>query len=141
MDRKFLLAGFAFAMIGLVLGIFMAATKDHVQFTTHAHIMLIGFLLSFLYALCHKLWLSGPVGILAKVQYYTHLVGASVISAGLFLLYGNYLPPEAVDPVLALSSVAILIATVLMFVLLLKTKAQPAAAIQEHAVEVQFALS
>lgn len=124
MDRKFLFAGFTFAIIGLGLGIFMAASKDHGQFTTHAHIMLIGFLLSFLYALCHKLWLSEQIGILATVQYYTHLIGTSVICAGLFLLYGNFVPLETIDPVLALSSIAVFIATVLMFVLLLKAKGQ-----------------
>lgn len=130
MDRKFLLAGFAFAMIGLGLGIFMAASKDHVQFTTHAHIMLVGFLLSFLYALCHKLWLNGPIGIVAKLQFYTHLAGTSVLCAGLFLLYGKFVPLETIDPVLALSSIAVFVATALMFVLLLKTKEQQVAVIK-----------
>ncbi|WP_345986455.1 TonB-dependent receptor [Sulfurimonas sp. HSL-1656] len=130
MDRKFLIVGFAYAIVGLGLGIFMAASKDHVQFTTHAHIMLIGFLLSFLYALCHKLWLNGPIGILAKVQYYMHLIGASVISGGLFLLYGNFVPLETIDPVLAMSSVAVFVAAVLMFVLLLKTTGERVGAMQ-----------
>jgi len=130
MDRKFLIVGFAYAIVGLGLGIFMAASKDHVQFTTHAHIMLIGFLLSFLYALCHKLWLNGPIGILAKVQYYMHLIGASVISGGLFLLYGNFVPLETIDPVLAMSSIAVFIAALLMFVLLLKTTGERVSAMQ-----------
>lgn len=55
MDRKFILTAFGYAILGLALGIHMAASKDHGQFVTHAHIMLVGFVLSFIYGLCHKL--------------------------------------------------------------------------------------
>ena len=58
MDRKYILTAFGYAILGLALGIYMAASKNHGQHVTHAHIMLIGFLLSFIYGLCHKLWLN-----------------------------------------------------------------------------------
>ena len=50
-DRKFLLCGFAYAIAGMGLGIYMAASKNHALFIAHAHILLVGFVLSFIYAL------------------------------------------------------------------------------------------
>ena len=42
MDRKFVISALCYAMLGMLLGIYMAATQDHGQFVTHAHIMLVG---------------------------------------------------------------------------------------------------
>ena len=46
MDRKYVLTGLGYALLGLLLGIHMAATKNHGQLVTHAHIMLLGFVVS-----------------------------------------------------------------------------------------------
>ncbi|MGY6040477.1 TonB-dependent receptor [Aeromonas sp. AE23HZ002T15] len=114
MDRKFVIIALCYALLGMVLGIYMAASKDHGQFVTHAHIMLVGFVVSFSYALCHRLWLGNPSGRLAQVQFYLHQLGAAVMTAGLYLLYGQLLPPERVDPFLAASSLAVLLAMGIM---------------------------
>ena len=121
MDRKFVLVSFCFAIAGLCLGIFMAASKNHGQFVTHAHTMLIGFVLSFIYGLCHKLWLENTVNLLAKCQFYIHLVGTCIVIVGLFLGYGNFAPFETLDPALALGSISVLTAVILMLVLFLKS--------------------
>lgn len=116
MDRKFIITAFGYAILGLALGIYMAASKNHGQFVTHAHIMLIGFLLSFIYGLCHKLWLNHSPSTLAKIQFYVHQVGALVVLLGLFLLYGQFVPLETIDPVLAMASIAVFAGLVLMMV-------------------------
>ena len=121
MDRKFVLTSFIYAVIGLILGIFMAATKNHGQMVTHAHIMLVGFVVSFIYGLCHKLWLNNNETVLAKIQFYTHQVGVAIMSLGLFLLYGSFLKFETIDPILALSSFIVLIGMVLMGILFIKS--------------------
>ena len=121
MDRKFILTSFGYAIIGLALGIFMAASKDHGHLVTHAHIMLVGFVVSFIYGLCHKLWLNNIVSTLSKVQFYIHQVGTVGMVIGLFLYYGKYVTIETIDPVLALSSIAILIGMILMKVLFIKS--------------------
>jgi len=120
MDKKFILTSFGYAIIGLVLGIFMAASKDHSHLVTHAHIMLIGFVVSFIYGLCHKLWLNNIVSKLSKAQFYIHQVGTLGVVIGLFLYYGKYVTLETIDPVLALSSIAVLIGMILMKVLFIK---------------------
>lgn len=121
MDRKFVLTGLGYAIVGMALGIFMAASNDHGQMVTHAHIMLIGFVVSFIYGLCHKLWLNDSTSKLAVAQYYLHQVGTLFIVIGLFLLYGKFVPLEKIDPLLAVSSIVVLIGMVLMKVLFIKS--------------------
>lgn len=121
MDRKYILTSFGYAIVGLALGIFMAASKDHDHLVTHAHIMLIGFVVSFIYGLCHKLWLNNITSKLSLAQFYIHQVGALGVVIGLFLYYGKFVSLETIDPVLALSSIAVLIGMVLMKVLFIKS--------------------
>ncbi len=120
MDRKYILTSFGYAIIGLALGIFMAASKDHGHLVTHAHIMLIGFVVSFIYGLCHKLWLNNIISKLSKAQFYIHQAGTLGVIVGLFLYYGKFVALETIDPVLAISSIAVLIGMVLMKVLFIK---------------------
>ncbi|MGV6827593.1 MAG: TonB-dependent receptor [bacterium] len=121
MDRKFVMSSFGYAILGLALGIFMAASKDHGHLVTHAHIMLVGFVVSFIYGLCHKLWLNNNDSMLAKAQFYIHQLGTLGMVVGLFLYYGRHMSLETIDPVLAVSSIAILVGMVLMKVLFIKT--------------------
>ena len=121
MDKKFVLTGLGYAILGLVLGIFMAASKNHGQLVTHAHIMLIGFVVSFIYGLCHKLWLDNVVSKLSLTQFYIHQVGTLGVVIGLFLSYGGFVPLEKIDPLLAVSSIAVLIGMILMKVLFIKS--------------------
>lgn len=121
MDKKFVLTGLGYAIIGLALGIFMAASKDHGHLVTHAHIMLIGFVVSFIYGLCHKLWLNNIVTKLSQVQFYVHQLGTLGVVIGLFLYYGKFVSLETIDPFLAVSSIAVFIGMVLMKVLFIKT--------------------
>lgn len=125
MDKKFVLTGLGYAIIGLALGIFMAASKDHGQLVTHAHIMLIGFVVSFIYGLCHKLWLNNIVSKLSQAQYYIHQVGTLGIVTGLFLYYGKFVSLETIDPFLALSSITVFIGMVLMKILFIKSMKNP----------------
>jgi hypothetical protein len=120
MDRKFVLMALTYAVVGLSLGIYMAASDDHSQLVAHAHIMLVGFVLSFIYALCHRLWLGNTRSGLAVAQFYIHQVGAFFIAVGLFLLYGRFVPREMLDALLGVASVAVLIGVILMTVLFIK---------------------
>lgn len=121
LDRRFLLCGFAYAIAGMGLGIHMAASHDHALFVAHAHILLVGFVVSFIYALIHKLWLAGTSARLAGFQFYLHQLAALVMSVGLVLLYAGLYPESTLGPVLGLASVGVLIAAVLMAWLVLRS--------------------
>jgi hypothetical protein len=114
LDRRFLLCGFAYAIAGMGFGIYMAASHNHTLFIAHAHILLVGFVVSFIYALIHKLWLVGARARLSVFQFYLHQLAALAMATGLVLLYGGLYPESTLAPLLGLGSVGVLIAMVLM---------------------------
>ena len=99
----------------------MASSQNHAQHVTHAHILLVGFVVSFIYAIIHKLWLPNTGRLLAMIQFTLHQLAVLVMSLGLGLLYGAVIPPEKLEPFLASSSMAALAAVVLMIVMVVKT--------------------
>ena len=119
-DRKYLVWALACLAASMALGIYMAASHNHAQQVTHAHILLVGFVVSFIYAVIHKLWLDGTNSRFAWIQFITHQAGALTMFAGLFLLYGGIVPPEQIEPILAPSTIVVFIAALLMIVMVLK---------------------
>ena len=114
LDKRFLIWGLSFAAVGLALGIYMAATHNHGQLVTHAHILLIGFVLSFVYGIIHRLWLENPSRPIANVQFVVHQAAAVTISVGLFLLYGNVVSEPTLGPILGVASAGVLLGMLLM---------------------------
>jgi hypothetical protein len=119
LDRRFLVCGLAYAICGMCVGIYMAASKDHSEFIAHAHILLVGFVVSFLYGLIHKLWISAEVSRAAKVQFYIHQVATFVLSLGLLLFFKG-LYQEQLDPVLAVASLGVLTGALMMVYLVVR---------------------
>jgi hypothetical protein len=121
-DQKFLVWALGYAVAGMGLGIFMAASHDHSQHVTHAHTLLVGFVLSLAYGVIHRLWLDAGDSRVAKLQFVVHHAGALTMIAGLFLLYGDILPLSTLDPVLATASIAVLAGALLMLYLALSAR-------------------
>ncbi len=113
-DRKFLIWAIAFAIFGMCVGIYMAVSKDHSLLVAHAHILLVGFVVSLIYAIIHKLWLDAPNQRLAWVQYVLHIVAALVLCIGLLLFYGGVVSEEKMEPVLGAGSTGVLLGMLLM---------------------------
>src|SRR5512139_3819367 len=122
-DRKYLVWGLAYAAAGMGLGIFMAATHDHGQHITHAHINLVGFVVSLIYGIIHKLWLGVQTSGLARVQFIMHQAGAVTMLVGLLLLYGDTVPEARIEPILALATITVLLGALLMLFMVLKADA------------------
>jgi len=131
-DKKYVVWALSYAAVGLVLGIYMAATHNHAELVTHAHILLIGFVVSFIYRIIHKLWLQRPNRAIANIQFVLHQAAALTISFGLFLLYGNMLPPPTMDPVLGIGSAGVLVAMLLMLYMVIKFSTDKAVAQPER---------
>lgn len=119
-DRKYLVWALTYVAAGMGLGIYMAASHNHAQHVTHAHILLVGFVVSFIYAVIHKLWLGDTARRLASVQLIAHQAGALMMFSGLFLLYGGIVPEAQIESVLAPSTLIVFIAALLMIVMVLK---------------------
>jgi len=122
LDRRYLVWSLCYAVAGMTLGIVMAATQNHSELVTHAHVLLIGFVVSFLYGLIHKLWLRQPPRALANFQFLLHQAAALTISAGLFLLYGNYVPAASAEPILSVSSIGVLAGMLLMLYMVVRSR-------------------
>jgi hypothetical protein len=83
----FFRAAVIYGLLGLVLGLHMAATQDHGQLVTHAHLMLIGWVSIFLYGVYLKLHPTG--GWMPAVLWGIANVGLVVTVIGLYILYGG----------------------------------------------------
>ncbi|MBS0218305.1 MAG: TonB-dependent receptor [Proteobacteria bacterium] len=121
-DRKFLLCGLFFAIAGLCLGIYMAASENNTQMPTHTHVMLAGFVISVVYATIHRLWLPGLQGRLKSVQFALHILGVLALATGLFLLFSNTASEKSLAPLLGSGAFAILLGMLLMTWMVLRTR-------------------
>ena len=128
LDKRYLVWSLSYAAVGLALGIYMAASENHAELVTHAHILLIGFVISFVYGIIHKLWLAKPGRAVANFQFVLHQAAAVTISAGLFLLYGNMVPASKLAPILGIASAGVMLAMLLMLYMVIRFCAEKAAA-------------
>lgn len=120
LDKKYLVWALSFAVVGLALGIYMAASQDHRELVTHAHILLIGFVVSFIYGIIHKLWLDKPGRGIANTQFVLHQAAAVTLSLGLFLVYGGILPESVLGPFLGVAAIVVLLSMLLMLYMVIR---------------------
>lgn len=115
-DKRHLVLGLAYLVLGMALGIMMAVSENHSQLVTHAHLLLVGFVVSTLYAVIHRLWLAGRRRKLAWTQWVLHHGGVVGMVSGLYLLYGGLVEPTAVAPMLKIASLSVISAAILMYI-------------------------
>ena len=84
LERKFVLTGLVFLLIGMGLGLKMSAAQDFTLAPLHAHLNLLGFVLMTLFGICYKVWPKMQEGILGTVHYVVHTV---TVAIALSLLY------------------------------------------------------
>lgn len=123
-DRRFLIWALGYAAVGISLGLYMAASQNHGELVAHAHILLIGFVLSLVYGIIHKLWLGKPNRAIANVQFVVHQAAAATVSVGLFLLYGGMAPEATLAPILGVGSVGVLLGMLLMLYMVMRSGAR-----------------
>ncbi|UGB38204.1 TonB-dependent receptor [Frateuria soli] len=132
MSRRYLVWSLCYAALGMGLGIYMAASHEHGQLVTHAHVLLVGFVLSLVYGVIHRLWLDAPRRALAMTQFVLHQLSAIVLLAGLFLLYGGKAGEETLEPLLGIGSIGVLLGMLLMLYMVVRAgssrSAEPGAA-------------
>lgn len=122
LDRTYLLWALSYAVGGMGLGIYMAASHQHEQHVTHAHLLLLGFVASLVYGVIHKLWLQGPGHGIAVAQLVVHQLGVLAMCMGLFLLYGGFASGAVLEPLLGVASIAVLLGAVLMLRMVLTSR-------------------
>ncbi len=100
--RNFFILGIVMAIAGMILGLKMAMTNDHLQMPVHAHIMVGGWLMSAVFGFFYHLFPAARQNKLATLHFWMHAVGIVVLTVSLyFVLAGN----PGVEPVTAVSSI------------------------------------
>lgn len=124
-DRTYLIWALCYAAAGMGLGIYMGVSRNHGEFPTHAHIMLVGFVTSLIYAVIHRLWLTAPSRSLATTQFILHQAGSLAMFTGLFLIYGQGASEGQVGPLMGAATLAVILGVLLMLVMVLKAGVKP----------------
>ena len=80
----------AYAICGMVLGIYMAASHDHSEMPVHAHTMVAGWVMSAIFAYFYHLFPAIGGSRMALVHFWVQAVSGVVLVVSLFfLLAGN----------------------------------------------------
>lgn len=114
--RNFVLAGTVFLVVGISFGIHMGASGDHSFAPLHAHINLLGFVLSMVFALSYRTFAEMGASRLAVWHFWLHIAGAAVLLVMLFLLLSGSITEEGMAPVAPVAEIAVLIGVVLFLV-------------------------
>jgi phosphoglycerol transferase MdoB-like AlkP superfamily enzyme len=125
-DRHYLIWALAYAAAGMALGIYMGASGNHGQFVSHAHILLVGFVTSIIYAVIHRLWLTAPSRGFATLQFVLHQAGSLAMFSGLLLLYGHVITEDRAGPLLGAATVGVILGVLAMLVMVLRSQTRPA---------------
>jgi cbb3-type cytochrome oxidase subunit 1 len=104
--RLFFILAIAYAIAGMALGLHMAASHDHTQMPTHAHIMVAGWVMSAVFAFFYHLFPEIGARTLAKAHFWIQAVSGVVLVVALYMLLGGN--PQ-VEPVTAAASFGFLI--------------------------------
>jgi hypothetical protein len=120
-DRAYLIWALSYAAAGMGLGIFMGISGNHGQLVTHAHILLVGFVTSLIYAVIHKLWLPAPPRMLATVQFILHQAGSLAMFSGLLLLFGRVATDDQLSPLLGSAAIAVILGMLAMLAMVVRS--------------------
>ena len=108
--RNFFTLAIIYALVGMTLGLSMAMSHDHSQLPTHAHIMVLGWLMSAVFAFFYHLMPAARSSKLAIVHFWLAVVSSAGMFVGLFVLYGGN---PVVEPMLGIAAMAYFAGTVL----------------------------
>ena len=115
-SRNFLITGTIFLVVGLLLGMYMGGSGDHSLALGHAHINLIGFMLSAVFALTYRSFADMEASRLATYHFWLHIVGAVVVNVMLLMLLSERISQAAMVPVAPLAELAVVIGAVLFLI-------------------------
>ncbi len=108
-------AAVVFAIIGMAMGIAMAATHDHSVMPAHAHLNLLGWVSLFLIGIYYKFNPSIDASRLALVQALVWIVGTVILTIGVAAIYLGY---KSAEPIAVVGSL-ILLADIVVFAVLI----------------------
>jgi hypothetical protein len=116
--RNFFTLALLYAIGGMALGLHMSISQDHSQMPTHAHALVAGWLMSAVFAFYYHLVPAATRMLAAAFHFWLTAVSGITLIVGLYLLLGGN---EAIEPVVAIGSMAFYAAMILFAGIALKT--------------------
>ena len=110
--RGFVLLGTGFLVIGIVFGMYMGGSGDTRFAPLHAHLNLLGFVLSMIFAFAYHLF-PAMLGRMATAHFWLHAIGAAVLLFMLFLLLSGRIGEAAMAPIAPIAELAVLVGVIL----------------------------
>jgi len=101
--RNFFTLAIVYAICGMVLGLSMAMSDDHTQMPTHAHVMVLGWVMSAVFAFFYHLVPAAAASRLASLHFWLAAISGIGLTGGLFVMFGGN---ASIEPVVAVSSMA-----------------------------------
>lgn len=102
MAIKFIRIAVVYAIIGIGIGIYMAASHSFLQRDTHAHANLLGWASLALSGLIYHAFPALAVNVLAKAHFWLHNLGLPVALVGIALLHAD--SPALGEPLAGIGS-------------------------------------
>ncbi|MBD3677527.1 MAG: TonB-dependent receptor [Rhodobacteraceae bacterium] len=119
-SRNFLLVGSLFLILGILIGMYMGGSGEHTLAPAHAHINLLGFVLSVLFALVYRSYADMGASKLATYHFWLHVVGTAILIVMLLMLLTGKITEAGMAPMAPLAELAVLIGVILFLVNLWK---------------------
>ena len=109
LDRLYVLTAFVWLIFGMVFGIYLGITDQTNLANSHAHIGLLGFVLSTLFGLLHRAWPALRISPLSRWQFWIYQIGT------VLLVIGKYqVDTSEVSPIVAPGALIVVTGTLLM---------------------------
>ncbi len=106
MSNWFLRLAILYLVVGVSLGLFMAASHDHAMKAVHAHLNLLGWVSLGLFGLFYRVFPQAAATRLAKAHFWIYVPAHFAQMVFLALLYkGN----PGIEPALAIASVVVVV--------------------------------
>ena len=89
LSNNFIRLSVLYSLIGMGIAIMMVSVDDHSQMPTHAHIMLIGFVTLFLFAVFYRLWPEAETGPLPVLHFWLTNLSFVGFMIGFWMIYSG----------------------------------------------------
>lgn len=93
LDKAYFYIAFIWLIVGMVLGIWLGATEQPSYSNSHAHLNLLGFVISAIFGLAYKSYPTMTKSSLAKPQFVIYQLGIATLILGKFLIDGGTRTP------------------------------------------------
>jgi len=108
-DRAYVAIALLWAVVGMLLGLYMGIAADTKLLTVHVAMMLSGFVTLALYGMVYRLWPALKKSPLAPAQFWITVVGVAGLVVGSY-----FLVTTGSIPLAAIASVAMIVGGALM---------------------------